>query len=348
MGDVAVGVGVGAAGTIREIDCRGADALPIDELLASGRPAVLRGVARDWAFVREGARSMSAAMDYLRRFDNGQPVTYSWGAPETKGRPFYNDDFTALNCEVRRDALAQVLDEIAVHADDTAPPTYYVASLLIDTRLPGLREANDLGLQAHGIDAPPSIWIGNRVTASCHYDALNNIAVCAAGRRRFTLFPPEQIHNLYPGPLEPTPGGQAVSVVDFDAPDVMRYPRFRDALAEAQSAVLEPGDAVFIPSLWWHHVQGLEAFNVLVNYWWSSVPAYMPTPMHALYHAMWTIRDRPHREKQAWREIFDHYVFGPSERAGEHLPPEARNVLGPMDETLARQLRAMLIAKLNR
>jgi hypothetical protein len=85
-----------------------------------------------------------------------------------------------------------------------------------------------------------------------------------------------------------------------------------------------------------------------VNYWWSSVPAYVPTPMHALYHAMWTLRDRPEREKQAWREIFDYYVFGPSERAGEHLPPDARNVLGAMDETLARQLRAMLIAKLNR
>ncbi|MBU8976714.1 cupin-like domain-containing protein [Lysobacter sp. MMG2] len=348
MGDVAVDAGAKVIGRIREIDGLRADALPIDELLASGKPAVLRGIARDWGLVKEGAPSMTAAMDYLRRFDNGQPVTYSWGAPEVKGRPFYNDDFTDLNCEVRRSALAQVLDEIAAHAGDAAPPTYYVASLLVDTRLPGLRQTNDLNLAAHNIDAPPSIWIGNRVTASCHYDALNNIAVCAVGRRRFTLFPPEQVHNLYPGPLEPTPGGQAVSVVDFDAPDFQRYPRFRDALAAGQSAVLEPGDAIFIPSLWWHHVQGLEAFNVLVNYWWSSVPAYVPTPMHALYHAMWTIRDRPEREKQAWREIFDYYVFGPGERAGEHLPPAARNTLGAVDETLARQLRAMLIAKLNR
>jgi hypothetical protein len=137
-------------------------------------------------------------------------------------------------------------------------------------------------------------------------------------------------------------------VVDFAAPDFQRYPRFREALASGQSAVLEPGDAIFIPSLWWHHVQGLEPFNVLINYWWSSVPAYMPTPMHALYHALWTIRDRPEREKQAWREIFDYYVFGPAGLAGEHLPASARNVLGPIDEVLARQLRAMLIGKLNR
>jgi len=87
---------------------------------------------------------------------------------------------------------------------------------------------------------------------------------------------------------------------------------------------------------------------VLVNYWWSSVPAWVPAPLSALYHAMWTIRDRPQVEKDAWREIFDYYVFGPAERAGEHLPPAARQILGPIDETQARQLRAMLLAMLNR
>lgn len=336
------------AASIRVIEGCKPDALPLQELLDSGRPAVLRGLARDWGLVQAGLCSMQDAMDYLRSHYNGQPVTYSHGSPEVAGRPFYNDDFTALNCEVRRSLLDDVLDEIVAHAPDANPPTYYIASLLVDSRFPRFREENDLELATHGADAPPSIWIGNRVTASCHYDALNNIACCAVGRRRFTVFPPEQIDNLYPGPLEPTPGGQAVSVVDFGAPDFERYPRFRQALASAQTVVLEPGDAVFIPSLWWHHVQGLEAFNVLVNYWWSSVPAHIPTPMHALYHALWTIRDRPERERQAWRAIFDYYVFDDPQRAGEHLPEAARNVLGPIDETMARQLRAMLIGKLNR
>ena len=86
---------------------------------------------------------------------------------------------------------------------------------------------------------------------------------------------------------------------------------------------------------------------MLVNYWWSSCPAYIPTPMHALYHAIWAIRDRPEREKQAWREVFEYYAFGPAERAGEHLPAQARDMLGQMDDARARQVRAMLMAKLN-
>ncbi len=328
-------------------DCR-PGVLPLDELIVSGQPALLKGLAREWGLVRAGMEGELAAMDYLRACYNGRPVQYSYGGPDVRGRPFYNAGFTALNFEVRRSTLDEVLTQIAAHLDDPLPPTYYIASLLIDSCLPGFRLSNDLDFATLGVHAPPSIWIGNRVIASCHYDAPNNIACCAVGRRRFTLFPPEQIGNLYPGPLEPTPGGQAVSVVEFADPDFARFPRFREALASAQVAVLEPGDAIFIPSMWWHHVEGLERFNVLVNYWWSSVPAHIPTPMHALYHALWTIRDRPEREKQAWREVFDYYVFGDADRAGAHLPEPARNLLGPIDETVTRQLRAMLIDKLNR
>lgn len=327
--------------------CR-ADALPLGELLAEGTPALLKNVAEDWGLVRAARDSRAGAMAYLRRFDAGRPLQYSYGDPAIGGRPFYNEDFTALNFEVRRGGLGDVLEAIADHLDDPRPPTYYVASLAVAGALPGLIADNDLGLAAHGIHAPPSIWIGNRVVASCHFDVPGNIAVCAVGRRQFILFPPAQIDNLYPGPLDPTPGGQVVSLVDFDAPDDARHPRFRDALAEAQTALLEPGDAIYIPSMWWHHVRSLEPFNVLVNYWWRSVPGYLASPLPALQHALWTIRDLPEREKRAWAHVFDYYVFGAATRAGAHLPAQARDLLGPIDETLARRIRARLIGWLNR
>lgn len=323
-------------------------ALPMQELLDQGEPVLLKGVAKEWPLVKAGLRSAQDAMGYLRRLDNGRPVQYSFGAPEIKGRPFYNHDFSALNFEVRRGGLGHVLDELSAHLDDPAPPTYYIASLLIEGALPGFIQGNDLRLAEQDIHAPPSIWIGNRVVASCHFDAPNNVAVCAVGRRQFTLFPPEQIENLYPGPMEPTPGGQVVSLVDFADPDLERHPRFAHAMATARTAMLEPGDAIFIPSMWWHHVRSLDAFNVLVNYWWRSSPAYLSSPLLALHHALWTVRDLPDREKHAWAKVFDYYVFGPGDRAGRHLPPSSRDILGPLDENLARRLRAMLIGRLNR
>ncbi|WP_093536520.1 cupin-like domain-containing protein [Stenotrophomonas rhizophila] len=333
---------------VRTLEGLQPDALPLAALVAAGEPVVLRGIARDWALVQAGLRSPQDALAYLRGFDAGLPVQYSFGGPEIEGRPFYNDDFTQLNFEVRRGLLTQVLDEIADTFDAPKPPTYYVASLLIERALPGFAQANDAGLAGQGIDASASIWIGNRVTASCHYDTPDNLACCAVGRRRFTLFPPEQIDNLYPGPLEPTPGGQVVSVVEFDRPDFDRHPRFRDALASAQTAELEPGDAIFIPSMWWHHVRSLEPFNVLVNYWWRSVPSFLSSPLPALQHAMWALRDLPEREKKAWAKIFEYYVFGPGERAGQHLPDAARGELAPFDEMQARRTRAQLLGRLNR
>jgi hypothetical protein len=324
------------------------DALPLPELLSRGRPTVLKGIARNWGLVQAGLRSTDDAMTYLRSFYNGKVLSASFAAPQVDGRLFYNTDFTQLNFDARRTRLGDVLDEIRAHLDDERPPTIYIGSTLIDLYLPGFRDGNDLAFAPFGVQAPPAIWIGNRTIASAHYDAPNNIACVAVGRRRFTVFPPDQIANLYPGPLDLNPGGQAVSLVDFRNPDFDRFPRFRDALASGFSATLEPGDAIFIPSMWWHHVEGLSPFNTLVNYWWSSAPKHVPSPMSSLYHAIWSIRDRPEAEKEAWRQVFEYYVFGPSSLSGEHLPEQARGLLGPIDDARARQIRAMLLGSLNR
>jgi hypothetical protein len=137
-------------------------------------------------------------------------------------------------------------------------------------------------------------------------------------------------------------------MTDINAPDFGRFPRLREALAAAQVAELEPGDALYYPAMWWHQVDALERFNVMVNYWWTLSPPYMDTPQNTLLHALLSLRDRPEQEKRAWRAMFDYYVFGPAERAGAHLPEAARGDLGPLDENKARRLRAMLLQRLNR
>ena len=183
---------------------------------------------------------------------------------------------------------------------------------------------------------------------AAHYDEPDNIACRAVGRRRFTLFPPDQLGNLYIGPLDFTPAGQTISMVDFSEPDFENYPRFRDALRKALVADMEPGDAIFIPSMWWHHVEALDGFNVLINYWWRQSPAFMDTPANVLQHALLSLRDLPEAQRKAWHEIFKFYIFDFDENAVAHIPEQRLGVLSPIDESKARKIRAQLLNKLNR
>ena len=68
----------------------------------------------------------------------------------------------------------------------------------------------------------------------------------------------------------------------------------------------------------------------------------------ALFHAMLAIRDRPEREKAAFKALFDYYVFGDSNLPHAHLPESGKGVLGSIDEVTARRLRAIIINQLNK
>ena len=102
------------------------------------------------------------------------------------------------------------------------------------------------------------------------------MAIVIGGWRRFTLFPPEQVDNLDVGPLHFTIAGPPVSMVDLLHPDFERYPRFATALEHAVMAELGPGDALFIPPLWWHDVEALDGVNVRMSYWWETPHCSMP------------------------------------------------------------------------
>ncbi|MFY8142552.1 MAG: cupin-like domain-containing protein [Caulobacter sp.] len=325
--------------------------IPFDAVLAGQTPMLFKGLVRDWPIVQAGLRSPQVARDYIRGHDRGVGVVGYTGAPAIQGRFFYDETLTGLNFRAERAPLDDFLRRIEAVEGQADAPSIYIGSTDLDAYFPSLKAENDLGLGAEVYGPQPpmaGIWLGNRTVASAHYDMSNNIAVCAVGRRRFTLFPPDQVANLYPGPLEPTPGGQVVSMVDFENPDFDRHPLFRKALASAQVAEMEPGDVLVYPALWWHQVEALAEFNVLMNYWWNTTPAYVDTPMTTLMHGLLSLRDRPDFEKQGWKALFDYYVFGPSERGGAHLPETARGPLGPLDDLKARRLRAWLLDRLNR
>jgi hypothetical protein len=311
-----------------------------NEIFPAGQPAVLRGLVADWPAVAAARQSPRALGDYIRRFDRGGPAEMIVAPPAIKGRMFYGPDMVGLNFERGNQPFGAALDRIFAHLDDPDPPTLYMGSSPVRENFPGFAEENRMALLNDA--AAPRIWIGNAVTVTTHFDASDNLACVVGGRRRFTLFPPDQLANLYVGPLEFTPAGPPVSMVSLEEPDFARYPRFHEALAAARVAELEPGDALFIPYMWWHHIQSLSPFNVLVNYWWNDAKPWAGVPFEALIHAVLAIRDLPPERRANWRRMFDHYVFEDVEGAVAHLAPAHRGILGELAPPVAAKMRAFL------
>ena len=331
--------------SVREIEASGPGELPSD-ILGSPEPTLIRGLAGHWPIVQAALDSPAAAETYLRRFYGGATVNAVYGTPGERGRLFYNEDLSGFNFEAVKSRLDTVLDDIRSQSHAEDPAGVYVGTTPVDKVLPGFRSENDIRLDV--TDPLVSIWLGNRSRIAAHFDQPDNIACCAAGRRRFILFPPGEIANLYPGPIDFTPAGQIISMVDFEEPDFEKFPRFSRALKHAQAAELKPGDALYVPSLWWHHVEGLEALNVLINYWWNVTPAWMDAPANVLDYALLALRDLPKPQREAWKAIFDFYIFDFEEASIGHIPEGRRGVLGPMDAMGARRQRAQLLRKINR
>lgn len=309
-------------------------------------PIIFKGLVSHWPMVSKGLQSDLHLMDYILSFYSGRSIVCYQAAPEKHGRFFYTEDATQLDFTSHKTSLPEVFEHIKTASQQAEPPVFYVGSTTVDVCLPGMRDDNDL--EFFDRDPLVSIWMGNQSKVSAHFDSPDNIACCVAGRRTFTLFPPDQLENLYIGPLHFTPSGQVISMVDFDNPDFEKFPRFVDAVANAEQAELAPGDALFIPSMWWHHVESMADFNVLVNYWWRDDQPFMDRPMDALFHAILSIRDLPMKEKNAWRNLFDYYIFSEQNDKYEHIPDKARAMLDPLDEMNARRLRSLLINKLNK
>lgn len=317
-----------------------------EAVLPAYRPVVLRGLVRDWPAVSAGATSPAALAAYLKALDGGAMVETFAGPRDIKGRFFYRDDMTGFNFERRREGVGVLLDALLALPPEDPPLSLYAGAAPAREVLPGFEPANPMPLVDPG--APPRMWIGNAHVVAAHYDLSDNIACVVSGCRRFTLFPPEQVANLYIGPLDHTIAGQPASMAYVQEPDLERFPRLAEALAAAETAELGPGDAIYIPALWWHSVQSVGALNVLVNYWWDALPLDGGSPFEAMVHGLMTISGQPPARRAAWRAMFDHYVFRTGGDPAEHLAAEHRGVLGPHTPELLRRMKAFLAQALSR
>src|ERR1700730_12950821 len=261
------------------------------QILPAGRPAVFKGAVDNWPLVQRRTDSLAAIIDYLKSFKPATQVEWIAGDPQINGRFFYNDAMNGMNSRTLRGTFRSALTLLSRYLADSAPPALALQALPMSVHCPHLDLQHRLDLPPPGTQA--TAWIGNALTVAAHFDFNDNIACVVSGRRRFMLFPPEQVENLYVGPLEFTPQGVPISLVDVHNPDLARYPRFEQAAAAAQVADLEAGDAMFIPYMWWHSVRSLEPFNILINYWWNAVRGPVVAPFHSLLHGVLAIANLP-------------------------------------------------------
>ena len=332
---------------VREIDARGMDAARFQQEIASlYEPVLLRGLSATWPAVAAGLQPPEAIQSYLGRFDSGMETKAFFAPAEIAGRFSYRPTMDGFNFNVVDTRLAFLLQTLITVAEKNMRQAIYMGSTSVPQLLPGFDRENPMPALT-GKSAEPRIWIGNDTNVSAHFDEADNIACVVRGRRRFTFFPPEQVGNLYVGPLERTVAGRPTSLVDLNAPDFEAYPRFRAALDSARVAELAPGDGVFIPSLWWHAVQASGPLNILVNYWWNDAPADAGSPLHALAHGLLTISHLPREKREAWRAMLYHYVFRSNSNPAGDIPPAAPGLLGDSTPAKRKMLKEFLMQVLH-
>ena len=327
---------------ISEISSHDPEALK--EGFAAGRPFIVRQLHKDWPLVKKGRESASALKQYLLEHSLKREFVFAIGEPEQNGRIFYNQDM-GVNFVERKapfDTVLGYFDEIRDAGEDVA---LYLSSLEIHKYFENLLSETPRYLEHDNYRA--GLWIGNKIQVPLHNDFPSNVACVIGGRRKFTLIPPAQFENLYLGPIDFTPAGRAVSMVDLENPDLKKYPKFARALDYALTGELEPGDVIHIPSMWWHAVEGLDDFNVMLNFWWRENQTFLGGPDAAMKLAIATIRDLPHQEKQHWQQLFDYYIFRNSEDNIAHIPENSRGILSGISSDLARKIKSYLLEVLS-
>lgn len=314
--------------------------------LLTGReaPVVIPDLMKDWPLVSAGKTSIRELCDYLLSFYKGATVDALYLPFKEDGRMFYNEQLSGFNFTRSRMLFSDALLTLQENQGKPKADTLYVGSTTIDSCLPGLLGENDSGLEA--LKPLGTLWIGNKSRIAAHYDASDNLICVAAGKRRVTLFPPEQVENLYIGPLHFTPAGQSISMVDFDSPDLTAYPKFEEAMRHALVIDLLPGDVLYIPAMWWHHIEAQENINLLINFWWRETEQFLGRAENTLYHALLTLKQLPAAQRKAWKALLDFYVFSDDEDRFQHITDLQKGPLGEIDENTHRQFKAWLVNNL--
>ena len=319
-----------------------------NEIVPLNQPAVIRSLVSDWPLVNAAKKSANLAVDYLKPLDKGGITSALVGTPEINGRFFYNDELTELNFKRAQVTMSIGLDRLLAIKDNSNPHTIALQAIQLEDVMPDFQPLHNQPLLDESIT--PNMWVGNRAVVAPHYDINDNLTCVAVGSRKFTIFPPDQINNLYPGPILSTPAGVPISLVDIRDPDLKRHPKYSKAIDASFEATLDAGDAIFIPALWWRGIESLDSFNILFNYIWKSENKQTVSPQDSLLHSMLSIANLDEAKRHAWQQFFEYYVFKTKDEPSDHLPDNLKDIttkLSSTEETDVRRFLAEMLIKLD-
>jgi hypothetical protein len=231
---------------------------PIDfqqTYLAQERPVILRNAIRDWEPLR------TWTPEYLRGALGESRVTVA----RSPDGDYYDPDTKVLRLPDVKLPFSEFIDHVFSPSGST--DKYYLKQTSLSEFEPLARQVlNPDHIQTP--DVTRNLWIGSagNVTGA-HYDMEENLLAQVRGRKRVILAPSSQMDELYPcSPFSIKPN---FSRVNLARPDLSRFARYRQATP--LEGTLEPGDVLYIPIYWWHHVTSLDA-GISVNFWWHADP----------------------------------------------------------------------------
>jgi Cupin-like domain len=144
---------------------------------------------------------------------------------------------------------------------------YYLHTCPIETDFPELLEDVIIPDYFRKPMLMKNIWVGtDRNVTALHWDAAQNLLCQVRGQKRLVLFEPSETPYLYPFDVHSkTP--HISHIRDIDNVNVNEFPKF--SKAKSIECTINPGEMLFLPPFWWHHVYSIGQLNIALNFWWD-------------------------------------------------------------------------------
>lgn len=218
-------------------------------------PAILTDCMSHWK-----ALTLWKNPNYLNKIAGSRTVPIEIGSSYTEEdwtqhlvnfSEFLQKHVIASNREIGYLAQHQLFEQIPELKEDFEVPEYCCFS-----------DSEEKDVESSEVDV--NAWFGPAGTVSpLHFDPKNNLLSQIFGYKRVILYSPTETDNLYPYDTKLL---NNTAQVDPVRPDYDKWPNFRKA--DSMTFYLKPGEMLYIPPKWWHHVTALTS-SFSISFWWN-------------------------------------------------------------------------------